>query len=343
MFVKEEFKKVIAFLRRPNERSLKSATLPQKLNLWTTALLLKLLVGFIFVLLIVLLHETAVPLDYKSESSINDHFFVVLLFMVIIIPALEEFVFRFPLKYKRNYLFRLINPLTGGRLKRFWRKHFAFFFYASAILFGLVHTINYNNNSLLFYLLSPIIVGSQMFGGLMYGYVRVKLGYWWGVLLHGTFNLILIMLPLIGGNESVKIDIENEGKIEELRMSELTYRLGKETSYYKLNHLKLVVQENGNGYIDTIRFHEMNIENMPLRNLVDQVGNFPYYRMREDSTVQLFKFKYAYELEDENVLINLSLKTKEPVLLEEIMDIIGETYSISKISIKDSIQLLEHQ
>ena len=339
MFIKKEFKNLISFLRRPEETPLQNPTIADKLKLWTTALLLRIFAGAIFMTMPILINEVVVSLDYGEDYLSNDHFLFNVLMIAILVPIVEEFIFRFPLKYKRNYLFRLIDTGTNRKAEKIWYKHFPLFFYAFATVFGLIHSSNYNNTSLLFYLLIPIIISSQIFGGVMYGYVRIKLGFWWGVLLHATFNLLLTVLPLFGGNEQVKIDIQNEGKIEQLQMSELVYRFGKEKDDSKINYVKIAATNDSSYYIDTLRFHRIDYENISLRKLIDKIGNTPLSKQDEDSSIVNIGFKYKYSLKQKDVMVNLLLTTKEPVMVEELMEKIGEKYSIERVLAVDTAQV----
>jgi len=86
------------------------------------------------------------------------------------------------------------------KIELFISRHSRFFLYASAILFGLVHITNYNNISQ-FWWLAIILVMPQIIVGLFLPLIRVKLGFWWAVFVHGLYNFILglnIILLLAG-------------------------------------------------------------------------------------------------------------------------------------------------
>ena len=68
-------------------------------------------------------------------------------------------------------------------------------FYSSAILFGLIHLDNYDLTNVnpfasLFYIVPHTVAGFFL------GYIRMKLGFWYGCLFHGISNAITF-LPAI--------------------------------------------------------------------------------------------------------------------------------------------------
>lgn len=102
---------------------------------------------------------------------------VIFLGVVILAPILEELIFRGPL-----YLFRK-SP------------YFGVIFYLFTLAFGFYHITNFELTPTVLYL-SPILVSPQLFIGLLLGYIRVRLGLVWAMMLHGCYNLVLIG-PLI--------------------------------------------------------------------------------------------------------------------------------------------------
>ncbi|MFN3487718.1 MAG: type II CAAX prenyl endopeptidase Rce1 family protein [Emticicia sp.] len=73
-------------------------------------------------------------------------------------------------------------------LKTFWARNFKYIFHIIAISFGLVHLTNYTgiNN----YLFALPLVTSQIISGYVLGFVRMKLGFGYGVALHSAWNFI---------------------------------------------------------------------------------------------------------------------------------------------------------
>ena len=92
---------------------------------------------------------------------------------VILAPLLEEFFFRGPLIFFKK------NPF------------FAYIFYAFTLVFGFYHIINFEITKTVL-LLSPLLVAPQICVGVFLGYMRIRFGLLWAILLHSLYNLILL-------------------------------------------------------------------------------------------------------------------------------------------------------
>ena len=77
----------------------------------------------------------------------------------------------------------------------FFARHFAWFYFASALLFASAHLMNYTEGTAL--ILLPLVV-PQLIAGLIFGYARVTYGLWSDMLLHMMHNAALIGLVIIG-------------------------------------------------------------------------------------------------------------------------------------------------
>ncbi|MDO1514637.1 CPBP family intramembrane metalloprotease [Maribacter confluentis] len=106
---------------------------------------------------------------------------------VIVAPILEELVFRAPLVYFKN------------------KTSFPKIFYAFTILFGLVHISNFEWSTQVI-LFAPLLVAPQICAGFILGFIRIKFGLLWSIILHGLYNLILLAPVLIV--TILKIDIK---------------------------------------------------------------------------------------------------------------------------------------
>lgn len=76
-------------------------------------------------------------------------------------------------------------------IKELWKTKFRSVFYITALVFGGVHMINHRLSvaNLIF---APLIVAPQIILGLNVGYLRVKSGFRWGLLLHMLHNLVFV-------------------------------------------------------------------------------------------------------------------------------------------------------
>lgn len=112
---------------------------------------------------------------HATEKYLRDYpVLSLILLAVIVAPVLEELVFRGPLTWFRN------------------KSYFKHIYYTSIILFAAVHLYNFELSKEV-YALSPILVAPQMVLGAFLGYVRIRLGLFWAILLHATYNAVLVL------------------------------------------------------------------------------------------------------------------------------------------------------
>ena len=90
---------------------------------------------------------------------------------MIIAPPIEEGIFRLQLGNFRN------------------KAYFKYLFYVSALLFGWVHIFNFEFTSS-HYVFIPIITLPQTVLGLVLGFIRIRYGFWYGVMLHFLYNTV---------------------------------------------------------------------------------------------------------------------------------------------------------
>lgn len=146
--------------------------------------------------------------------------------IVMIVPLIEELLFRGILHYSRwfiafvfSFVLMTLAKYTGtfdrigwhigftylacfasipliyvftkrfdDTFEAFWAKNFTYIFHLVAVGFGLVHLSNYSDiNNYLFAI--PLVI-SQIISGYVLGFVRMKLGFGYGVALHSAWNFI---------------------------------------------------------------------------------------------------------------------------------------------------------
>ncbi len=176
----------VSFLKHPKDVQTKESF---KRKLQTIFILL---VGKMCVFCFVLmplndLVEHFVSTDSKLDlhkKSITSAIFIA----VVLAPVFEEIGFRLILR--RNF------PIKYIFSQKLWDKIFPFLVYASSVIFGFVHLTNYTNDGFWFYVFSPIIIASQLIGGFIITFIRVKYNFFYGILYHALWNA-LIILPLI--------------------------------------------------------------------------------------------------------------------------------------------------
>lgn len=217
------------FLRKPKLLKLSKDNKSLWRDLFWLIILDLLFAGIIMAIYYTLLHFEIID-EYVEKFDILKKLglTVALLIACILAPLLEESLFRWHLrsKYLSIYfvcftlaliadyfinspflrwpiyiIFFIISLIIHGYFKRmdirkkvvFQRQSFGYLFYYSAIIFGLIHLTNIKGLTLS----NPvfiIFVISQFFSGLSMGYMRIKYGLIYSILLHGIFNFIMILL-----------------------------------------------------------------------------------------------------------------------------------------------------
>ncbi len=115
---------------------------------------------------------------HAMDKLLKTHSTYSLLFLsVILAPILEECLFRGPLIWFRD------------------KTYFKYALYSSIVLFALVHLSNFELSGKVYYI-APLLVGPQLILGVLLGYVRVRLGLFWSIGLHASYNGVLV-LPLL--------------------------------------------------------------------------------------------------------------------------------------------------
>ncbi|MFW5634848.1 MAG: type II CAAX prenyl endopeptidase Rce1 family protein [Erythrobacter sp.] len=88
----------------------------------------------------------------------------------------------------------MLVALRGRPPLPVFERHFAWFFWASAILFAAVHLANYEEGALA--ILLPLLVPQFVLGTLA-GHVRVRCGLVWSMLLHAAHNGFAVGIALV--------------------------------------------------------------------------------------------------------------------------------------------------
>jgi len=114
--------------------------------------------------------------EHATDKLFQEHnLFFIFFLMAIIAPLIEELIFRGPLIFFKSSRF---FPLA---------------FYISFLAFGAIHIGNFENLENAIWL-SPLLVAPQLIMGVFLGFIRVKLGLLWAMLLHGCHNGIIFLI-----------------------------------------------------------------------------------------------------------------------------------------------------
>lgn len=184
--------------------------------------------------------------DYAETFSFS------IIIGVILVPLIEELIFRYVLRYKG-----LLRKMVTQEL---WNKIFPFLIYISAFSFGLIHISNIENKNIWHWLFSPFIMLSQFLGGFVISFIRVRLSFSWGVLYHSLWNLIFTILAFAYVSDFTQKTEKYDIKVQNKVFFDKTY-----SQYLKVDSL--------NGKINTLK-----VEQYSLRHLLDTLyGKNKYY------------------------------------------------------------------
>jgi len=232
-FLSNNIKYFFDFLKMPTEKQDSEYSLGNILKSLITFTLIDIPVMLLLLLIIQLIEYTGIINSDSNQLMENfQDVSLTLIFVigVVVIPFVEELVFRLYLRFNTNYIVKFILAISflfgkqfGLNFKekvfKFWHTKYQYIFYASALIFGLVHLSNYYF-SWWIVLIFPILIAPQFFVGLMIGYLRVKYNLLTGFFLHAIHNLIFLIFPLLFfSNTTEKININNTNyqlKIDEL-------------------------------------------------------------------------------------------------------------------------------
>ena len=182
--MKQIFFELLQFIKNPEDKQLENQSLKNKLKYLFTFYLLEIVIVFLIILpthTLIAKFET-ITTQPRINYQINSLLFSFAL-VVFLCPIIEEIGFRLILRRKG-----IIKCFFSEKT---WHKIFKYLVYLSVIAFGFSHIGNYENNSIIFYLLSPIIILSQLISGFILAFLRVKFNFYWGVLSHCFWNFVI--------------------------------------------------------------------------------------------------------------------------------------------------------
>ena len=85
------------------------------------------------------------------------------------------------------YLFFWMRERRGHRYADFFKRHVGWYYYLGTLFFALAHLGNYAQQPPWWAII--FLVFPQLIGGLAFGYLRIRLGFWYSVLGHTLTNL----------------------------------------------------------------------------------------------------------------------------------------------------------
>ncbi|MCZ2100486.1 MAG: CPBP family intramembrane metalloprotease [Chitinophagales bacterium] len=103
------------------------------------------------------------------------------------IPIIKELIFKYPLRYK--IIHSKIIKRTTWDLRTL--------VYLSIIIFGILHSTNYENDTLTFFLLIPLITLSQIIMGILLTFLRLKFNIFSSMILHMLWNSSVFIIIIV--------------------------------------------------------------------------------------------------------------------------------------------------
>ena len=179
--MKETFRNLIAYLKNPVLEKDTNTNLNYRFTLFFKILIISLLTGIAISPIFALIEEMGwVNMENHKVEAMFENMGILQIFLLgaVLVPVIEEVLFRAP-----------ITAFKKG-------KSFKISFYVFALLFGFVHITNFDLTMNVI-LLSPLLVLPQILLGGYFGYIRVRFGLQWSMLLHGCYNGTLILLSFI--------------------------------------------------------------------------------------------------------------------------------------------------
>jgi len=91
----------------------------------------------------------------------------------------------------------LLIIFSGNRIESYLSSRFNYFFYATILLFGLLHATNFTGNPYTILAFSFILGSPQLVVGSILGYIRMNHGLFYSILFHVVLNSTMLF-SLIG-------------------------------------------------------------------------------------------------------------------------------------------------
>lgn len=171
----------------------------------------------------------ALEMTKAKYMDIDRESWVILSYIVVLGPIVEELIFRGLLRFNRLAisfwmalllgcagwflspnstfknafvlialisfpLFYVLTQSIQARLRSVWKNHFVVVFHFVVVVFGLIHLGNYTNVNN--YVWALPLVSIQLLLGYFLGFLRMKFGFWYGVGLHILWNFTITLIAL---------------------------------------------------------------------------------------------------------------------------------------------------
>lgn len=213
---------LLNYLKNPLYNSSREPRIKYFLFLFFIFFLAALLFGIISKIICTQFH-----IEYILLSKVEINSLKLILVGIILAPISEEILFRSLLKFRKiniilfipisilyisfyvyksninqaivlslllfTFLF-LVSYFPKSKIESLIANNFKYFFYGTSLGFGLIHLFNYSGNIYLILAFSFIIVGPQIVGGFILGFIRMNYGLFYSILFHMATNFFVIIL-----------------------------------------------------------------------------------------------------------------------------------------------------
>lgn len=122
--------------------------------------------------------------------------------IILFLITLSAFIFYYILKSRIEiaiflslFLFcflSLLISISRNQIESFISSRFKYFFYASILIFGILHIFNFTGNIYALIIFSFILTGPQLVLGSILGYIRMKHGLFYSIMFHVIVNTSII-------------------------------------------------------------------------------------------------------------------------------------------------------
>lgn len=328
LFLSKTYQRFLHFLRLPDDRSYARVGLSFKIRTIAGLFLLNVFVAGLWILIMSLLGIKDLE---NVNSKLMDLSYGMLVFIgVLLVPFLEELMFRFPLKYSRNYVLQFLIAIVAlfapeesksaiyANVRTFWKRFFWVFFYLMTSTFAFIHIFNYVDAKQLL-LWSPLLTMTQFFTGLILGYIRIRFGFLWSWWYHGVFNLLFFSLAFLGVDKPKPMDFETFMEKQMVKIDTMSVGNPDMTSYLFLSaDCRMNIQKSSDtatvfsGYYgvtpDSIYFEQCTLERI-MRILT------------KDSITLLGSNDQRYDIEFAKLKTSKSDRTCKDMLLQRLADV----------------------
>lgn len=234
--MKQAIQLIFNFFLKPEQDSFSGQTIAAKIK-WLLFLFvfeMPFMMAAIFLQQLLFKNGLVTSENHFVKDLFKESVFLSFAIFILILPFIEELVFRLPLRYKKvNFIpfivlitsingvilfetfhfplslsipllvvvtailiFYIFNRNMAEKRETILSSNYPLYFYAVTTLFALAHLSNFNYSVSLL-LFAPIVVLPQFVGGFLFGFIRIKQGFIWGFFLHALHNAILILPVLL--------------------------------------------------------------------------------------------------------------------------------------------------